>query len=54
MKRFLALLWRVREAGPSVAKVPAAVQSDLADHSSMADFVRILQEQDRLHQTENA
>jgi hypothetical protein len=54
MRRFLALLRRVGQPGSRVANAPSSVESDLADHSSMADFVRILQEQDRLQERENA
>lgn len=53
MKRFFALLQRLRQADPPAAKAPP-VEPDRADRSSLADLVRILQEQDRRQEMEDA
>ncbi len=57
MKRLIQLvqvLRRARQGGPSASRVQTSAVSHHLDRSSMADFVRILQEQDREQESENA
>ncbi len=54
MKRIFELLRSFWRTGPPAANGRANVTSDRVDRSSMADFVRILQEADRVRERQDA
>ncbi len=54
MKRFFELMRSLWRAGLPAANGQAKLTPDRVDRSSMADFVRILQEADRVREKEDA